>query len=226
MSTTPGVPHRWLNHPLNSGQLLSFTPTAIRAHDWGTLQELNRWHLNLPKTANINNDEAEDPGLPRKNSNGNPLSTSEDERSIDNILISPTKALIFLCISQRTSFTTHPSQLQTIETASFDPLDPDPQPIRPTSLPAEIASVIGRPLAVLGRDRLIFLDHSFWVCTWNLTSAGATSAKKGLVRHFFLLRDWVNAESLELCRIMSDGTFLCHRKGEIAIISSTLQSSW
>ncbi|KAL9122773.1 MAG: hypothetical protein Q9187_000671 [Circinaria calcarea] len=225
MSTTPGVPHQWLNHPLNSGQLLSFTPTEIQAHDWGTLQELNRWHLNLPRTIDINDDEAENPSLPRKNSTGNPLSTSEDDRSIDNILISPTKALIFLSISQRTSFATRPSQLQIIETASFNHLDPDPQPILPTSLPPEIASVIGRPLAVLGRDRLLFLDHSFWVCTWNLKSAGATSAK-GLVRHFFLPRDWVNAENLELCRIMSDGTFLCHRKGEIAILSSTLQSSW
>ena len=228
-STTPGVPHKWVNHPFKPDQLLSFTPTAIRAYDRNTLHELNSWHLSLPKPVDASDDEAEKPGLPRKNSSGNPLNPSEEDRCIDKILISPKKELIFLSVSQQTAYSTRHAQLVIIETASLNHLDPNPQPISPTPLPSEIASAIDRPLAVLTQDRLVFLDHSFWVCTWNLQSAtGATAATaaKGLVRHFFLPRDWVNAEDLELCRITPDGTFLCHRKGEIAILSSSLQSRW
>ncbi|KAL6714385.1 hypothetical protein ACLMJK_007808 [Lecanora helva] len=48
----------------------------------------------------------------------------------------------------------------------------------------------------------------------------------GVTRHFFLPGDWVTKDSLALCRVLSDGTFLCPRKGEVAVIRSGLGSEW
>lgn len=36
----------------------------------------------------------------------------------------------------------------------------------------------------------------------------------------------MSAEVLDLCQIMADGTFLCPRKGEVAVVKSTLGSEW
>ena len=35
-------------------------------------------------------------------------------------------------------------------------------------LPSELISCIETPLAFLFRDRLVILDHNFWLCSWRL----------------------------------------------------------
>ena len=127
-------------------------------------------------------------------------------------------------------------------------LDPSKKVISAGLLPASVVELLERPLTVLGSHLFVFLDKSFWICSWRFdfqdlqvhdTAASRNELKQSgqkatqdsealselkVTRHFFLPQDWVNASSLALCTVMSDGTFLCPRKGEVAVIRSDLGS--
>jgi hypothetical protein len=60
-----------------------------------------------------------------------------------------------------------------------------------------------------------------WVGARVALKAGA-GAEGGIRGRFFIPRDWVSAEVLSLCRLLADGTVLCPRKGEVAVIRSSL----
>src|SRR5690606_32196276 len=93
------------------------------------------------------------------------------------------------------------------------------------------------------RRRLLFLDVSRWICTWRLpfeavqaqTTAimerraqGSGSADKGgnrdgttsaeIEEHYFLPGDWATADEAKLCTVMSDGTLLCPRNGDVVAV--------
>lgn len=104
----------------------------------------------------------------------------------------------------------------------------DPEQIQSILLPPELVSCIEIPLAFLSRDRLVFLDHNFWLCSWRLplpsknksrrpsgTLDGSTAEIK---RHYFLPSDWISPDSVALCTVMADGTLLCPRKGDVAVV--------
>ncbi|KAH8199450.1 hypothetical protein TruAng_006388 [Truncatella angustata] len=111
-----------------------------------------------------------------------------------------------------------------------------------TLLPTEVTSCIREPLAFLSRRRLVFLDIDRWICTWRLPSA-ASRAGRGPIRggggfrradsdivssdnlginrvetHYFLPGDWVTADEAHLCEVMTDGTLLCPRNGDVATV--------
>ena len=124
-------------------------------------------------------------------------------------------------------------------------LDSATETVVAIQLPSSVSVDVERPLNILGSNLFVFIDKSFWICTWrfdfktlsilsgqklgdtyNELRDSNTRAKLSIVRHFFLPRDWLNASSLELCTILSDGTFLCPRKGEVAVIRSEIGSEW
>ncbi|KAI9841475.1 MAG: hypothetical protein M1830_007856, partial [Pleopsidium flavum] len=120
-------------------------------------------------------------------------------------------------------------RLRIFETSSFSsssnpnltatlPLMLPSLPVHPT-----IVARIAIPLGVLAKEKLVFLDNESWICTFRLRSGDTASA---IHRHFFLPRDWLNSESLELCSVMPDGTFLCPRNGEVAVIRSGVELDW
>lgn len=63
------------------------------------------------------------------------------------------------------------------------------------------------------QDQIVFLDHNYWLCTWEIDSP-VDSYKK----HFFLPKDWLNADTLNLSALNPHGTLLCPRNGEVAIV--------
>lgn len=65
------------------------------------------------------------------------------------------------------------------------------------------------------QDRVVFLDHRYWLCTWEL--ALAYSKHK---RHFFLPKDWVSPAALQMLALNKKGVLLCPRNGEVAIVRS------
>jgi WD40 repeat protein len=67
---------------------------------------------------------------------------------------------------------------------------------------------------------LAFLDHEYWVCTYVVAADGRAGRVK---RHHFLPRDWINMERLELAIMRPDGTLLCPRNGEVAIVANGLK---
>lgn len=61
------------------------------------------------------------------------------------------------------------------------------------------------------RDRVVFLDHGKWVCTYKVGSETGS-----IRRHFFFPQDWVNDTTVLLLTLQ--GTLLCARNGEVAIV--------
>ena len=72
---------------------------------------------------------------------------------------------------------------------------------------------------------LAFLDRDYWVCTYALGDGGVDGRGRAdkIRRHHFLPRDWINMEWLELAVMRPDGTLLCPRNGEVAIIANGLR---
>lgn len=111
------------------------------------------------------------------------------------------------------------------------------QELRPISLAPELTSQIEIPLAFLSRDRLVFLDQNFWLCSWRLPLPSNTSTRRPsasgtldgstteIKRHYFFPSDWISPDSVALCTVMADGTVLCPRNGDVAAVKcSTLRS--
>lgn len=66
-----------------------------------------------------------------------------------------------------------------------------------------------------------FIDHDFWVRTWSVDDVEGAVCR----RHFFLLRDWVNMECLELAQVTVNGKFLCPRNGELVVVHNGVEGS-
>lgn len=69
---------------------------------------------------------------------------------------------------------------------------------------------------------LAFIDHGFWVCTYTINESDPGRVK----RHFFLPRDWLNLDWLELAIMRADGTLLCPRNGEVAVVENGVREEW
>ena len=108
-----------------------------------------------------------------------------------------------------------------------------------STLPKEVASRIREPLAFLSRRRLVFLDVDGWVCTWNPNpnptrprqlqtgqrqqgpnGPSSSGGVAGVEQHYFLPGDWATADEAHVCSVMSDGTLLCPRNGDVAAVQA------
>ncbi|KAL8818633.1 MAG: hypothetical protein Q9223_002770 [Gallowayella weberi] len=67
------------------------------------------------------------------------------------------------------------------------------------------------------QDQVVFLDHQFWLCTWAIEPVYSKHK-----RHFFLPKDWLSPTALRLMTLSPQGTLLCPRNGEVAIVRSGL----
>jgi WD40 repeat protein len=68
------------------------------------------------------------------------------------------------------------------------------------------------------QDRIVFMDHQFWLCTWAVEPVYSKHK-----RHFFLSKDWLSPTALTLIALNKLGTLLCPRNGEVAIVRSGLK---
>lgn len=217
----------WSNDHTNPKQFLAFGGHKVTAFYWSTevVQQSSEWRLEYPST------------------------DTENTASVSRVITPPNGEYILLLYSQqgRRSQRTETDNIRIIRKSDFNP---SLKTIPAFGLPPSISALVERPLTILGSDQFIFIDKSFWICTWRfdlqrLVGKGAGQAaheaevvkspriedsdalsKLGITRHFFLPRDWVNTNSLALCTVLSDGTFLCPRKGEVAVIRSGLGSEW
>ncbi|KAK4695038.1 hypothetical protein P7C71_g2638, partial [Lecanoromycetidae sp. Uapishka_2] len=110
-----------------------------------------------------------------------------------------------------------------LDTASFseDPMLDKSRSLT-VELPASVIATVRKPLGF--HDRIFqYLDNEAWICSWDLDAENDASA---LERHFFLPRDWLNSETIDLCLLMANGTFICPHYGEVAVIRSSLSQEW
>ncbi|EZG03281.1 hypothetical protein H106_06768 [Trichophyton rubrum CBS 735.88] len=80
-------------------------------------------------------------------------------------------------------------------------------------LSAHVSRLVG-----IFQGRLVFLNHQYWLCTWELGSDEDSYRK-----HFFLPKDWLLPGALQLVVIDSFGNLLCPKNGEVAVINSGIR---
>jgi len=100
---------------------------------------------------------------------------------------------------------TPPSSSSSSSSSTPNPLNPNPTPTTSSD------------------HTLAFLDHEYWVCTFVLAEGGITASPPRVRRHHFLPRDWINMDWLELAVMRADGTLLCPRNGEVAVVRNGLR---
>lgn len=77
---------------------------------------------------------------------------------------------------------------------------------------ADLAGQVRRLIGTF-EDTIVFLDQSYWLSTWKID----TSINE-VKRHFFLPRDWLNVNTLQMATLNSHGTFFFPRNGDVAIV--------
>ncbi|TAQ86948.1 hypothetical protein B7494_g4728 [Chlorociboria aeruginascens] len=201
--TSPGT--TWVKHPTDSTLLLAFSPSLLRVYVWEDLSEIAMFNIDGPTFFGPDVNQTSD-------------STDKPTTKINNIFTYPLGSSFVIDFIPATSKSqSHLTSL--FETSSITPLPTTAPPftLTPTQIPPEIQQQIAMPLGILPKQRLIFLDKDYWMCSWRL---GASLSTEKVQRYYFLPKDWLNVECLELCALLADGRFLIPNNGELAIIKS------
>jgi WD40 repeat protein len=236
---------RWANDPHAEDILLCFGFVDVRIFNWSNFKEVRSLQIHRGLIDVVSQGLA--PQLFRKPSENGPLSPEEFETLVDKTFVTPDRSIMLIETSRASDHCRRKKQFMIIRT--FELLSNGSENIiTPSPLSDEILTRIEMPLGFLDGDSiktfwsfssrsasdptsspgaavLAFLNKDFWVCT-GLLNVGGTGIMKGVKRHFFLPRDWLNMECLELAIMTKEGTLLCPRNGEVAVVRDGLKEEW
>ncbi|MCJ1424442.1 hypothetical protein MMC29_002330 [Sticta canariensis] len=176
-SPTPGVEHKWVIHTSDKDNIFVFSAKTVTALGWTDLKERGWWKIRLPASDGAKKKlmEHRQSLSMQHSSSGNPMSPLEPlevENVIDQIIATPNSPYILICLSQRSSQNNqnHGSSFHLIEPNSLKPTTVETSLSIDTtfSIPNSIAAMIEKPLSFLGEDLLVYLDKSFWVCSYRI----------------------------------------------------------
>jgi WD40 repeat protein len=203
------IPRKWLLHPSSRDLLLSISASSIILHRASDLSEIGVWRVDEGSVVDIQNVAVTD-ALPAP-SIREAFSTFYRNHIIVNYeeVKGPGTVLVITKIFDI-------SNVGTVATAAGGS-------ILPTQIPPEVSQRIEVPLNVLANGKFIFIDHSFWVCSWKL---GSVRGIADLEEHFFIPRDWLPVKSQDLMHLKSSGSIICPRKGGVSSIDSLIGSMW
>ena len=68
------------------------------------------------------------------------------------------------------------------------------------------------------QDNIVFLDHDYWLCTWEIEARSSD-----IKRHFFLPKDWLNTSTLQMATLSEQGTFFCPKFGNVIIVRNGMR---
>ena len=233
---------RLANSPHAEDILLCFGFKDLRIFNWTNLEELGSLQINR-ELIDVESQELA-PRLSQKASESGAASLEELATLVNKTFVTPDQSIMLIETSRASDHCRRQKQFMIIKTLDIS-ADGSENIITPSPLPDDILTRIEMPLGFLdgngiktfwtfssrsasdpttspGLAVLAFLDKDFWVCT-GLLNGGGTVILEGVKRHFFLPRDWLNIECLELAIMTKDGTLFCPRNGEVAIIRDGLE---
>lgn len=221
ISKTPEIGQRWINHPVFKDQVLACTSLSVKIYNWKDLTELSSFLIDTSVVSRLGQDDNKEQTNPScRPSLGDVFSPFEAQFSVDRLMLTQDTSYIMLQSSEQQNHRKRVKDLCIFNVRSFlDDSNNTSRTIRPHSIPQEIRARIEIPLGILSKDRLVFLDQDYWMCTWRISEDSKILAPK---KHFFLPKYWINAEALNICVLTASGTFLYPRNGEIAVIECGL----
>ena len=206
------VGRKWITHPLQTDVLLWIDPEKVLRHDWETLDCLNgdsgpvnaspkstspTYRPILVETLSQPSEEAE---------NVNWVSQTKNRRHVICEVLPDT--------GHGRAMSTQGMRIELLPTSEFGSEDSGLTTRQNLiNLAKSMARLIGSY-----QDRVVFLDQQCWLCTWEIDT-DITKYK----RHYFLPRDWLNPSTLQLAVLNSQGTFLCPKNGEVAIVKNGIK---
>ncbi|KAJ9160620.1 hypothetical protein NKR19_g3082 [Coniochaeta hoffmannii] len=231
-SPIPGVsrpsdrePCFWITHPFNPSCFLSIGHSVFMSYTTSTLSPVACWRINLDKVASAGLDAGAT--LSRRPSQAHGMSHSESEVAVERVLVAPNKDIVLVDGSKAgssqgsrdihfwlldTDLLSNPSSLSAELSSSPSAVSlPDPELVaRPLPKPIAAQILVALGFAVLEESR----RTSRPALIWRLADIEGVHSKK----HFFLPRDWINMDCLELALVTADGRLLCPRNGEVAVV--------
>lgn len=208
-------PGRWLQHPTDSSRLILVCAQEVHICEWAEFRALTGL-----------------PGLPLKrqisDSQQVQLTGQFEQLDLGSTLGADSLEVVNYVISSRDRqsiiFETFPNsghghdrlkgrRIELIRTAALETTDRIEVQDNISGLRSAVAKLVGTY-----QNQVIFFNHQYWLCSWNI-EANASAYKK----HLFLPKDWLNAETLHLTIFSANGTLLCPKNGEVAIIKAGIQ---
>ncbi|KAL9618612.1 MAG: hypothetical protein Q9160_006723 [Pyrenula sp. 1 TL-2023] len=218
-SKRPNQAFRWINHPYHSDELLAIGAEGAFVCYWHDLVEKSAVSFKLlnvrqnPESAGKSN-QIRRPSYPRS------MSATDVGHGVDKVTLTQNGAYIMVETTQYYENFQSERQLMVFSKSAFDS---DSDTLSPEHIPSSLLDILQLPLGVLPGDRFVFLDNNSWLCSWQL---GSDDKFSGIDRYYFLPRDWVNAECLDLCLVVENGVLLIPKNGEVASIKSDLGLRW
>lgn len=226
---------RWAAHPLNNDLVIRFSFDSLQVYQWATLVEIQSFKLDRA-TIDIEPHPRGQLESQRRPSARYLTNSAELQNFVDKILVTADGMHVLLQTSRGLPHHRRDGKYMLLKSQDIEENVPakDDLILAPIALPPSVISRMALPLGFvagdLGRlgaftngDVLAFLDKEFWVCTWSVDEGHSDGKIK---RHFFLPRDWSTIECLELSVMTTDGTFLCPRNGEVAVVRNGLSEEW
>lgn len=248
--------YRWLNSPCDSTKVIGFCFAGIQIIDWQEVSSVRRLTLDRSQVDSTTNQTPHDrlhrtpsaqyPMSPTETDEVvdkilltidgttsltvTSQSTHQGRRERQYMLVNLASMADSLCTA--VTATALPPDLQAHIAIPLGFLATDASlatrrksSLQQTTTPDPALTVSPSPAMATPRATdhvLAFLDHGFWVCTYTLSETRPGRIK----RHFFLPRDWLNLDWLELAVMRTDGVLLCPRNGEVALVENGLREEW
>jgi WD40 repeat protein len=198
------TPRRWVQHPTNPRFLIGIEGEEHALYQWSNMEKVDRDLFDRANDIEC---------LSIKDPLGNPLvrtpsRSAETLTTPENVSLLQDRYLILEFISNR-NFSARTSLAAS---RRIDMVDLQDAKLQRTSLPS-LGRVVNRLIGVT-QEHLVFLDHQYWVCTWDIEGGDNGEYTK----HFFLPKDWLSPGARRLITLNRYGTLLCPKNGEVAIV--------
>jgi WD40 repeat protein len=161
---------------------------------WVSCDRVSSYHWNTLESSEIDPSLSSDVSNTDKNSGGR----------VGEILLSTDKRSLIYETPHATS--TGKPQLSILSTSSLS-----------HSWQVDLSGQVKRLIGTF-QNCLVFLDHDYWICTWEL-EARSSDVK----RHFFLPRDWLNTSTLQMATLNDQGTFFVPKFGNVIIVRNGMK---
>jgi len=218
-SLSSGPTRKWLNHPTRNDLFLGFGVCDIKVFRWKDFSKLpclefvqGQPRLDSQMSPDSNDVEIEtfDTGL----------SSTHLSSDVRKAIVTQDGEHVLVQIGIYSGWRETSKQLLIFKYSTLDAAASSDfaGPVTSIYIPPQVVAAAKTPLGVLNDMKLAFLDQDLWFCTFKL---GSEYDGEALKRHYFIPRDWLSFQSLEMCCLMPDGTLLVPKDDEVAVIKFT-----
>ncbi|KAK5682670.1 hypothetical protein LTS10_005799 [Elasticomyces elasticus] len=196
---------RYIQHPTDTGLILGFGPEDMRIYRWQGLKEIQTISYRVGAISGAIANQVADIGHTEHSQVTKAMLTQD----LTHVLVQIKNTSAQRSVSKRYMiFDLYDLEKTTAEST---------QPLSYRCIPELVLISLEIVLAILPGFRLAFLDDNLWLCTFDLEPS---SSEEALIRrHYFVPRDWATTECFELSCMLRDGTLLCPRDADVAIVT-------